>query len=196
MDASELSRRRLDVVSRFVPKTAVPKDLNVERVMGSQVVGEDDKVEGPVLGVRIQVVDAPSLSEVGSRLFRQTTGPAWSESEHLQFSNFMKTWVDPPGSSIETETDIHIRYQDAYGFVQTYLGLQPSKTVEGLRALEDWVDAMFKHGCNTDEVGLPSRFLPEGATPPQSTIDLPNSSASSSEMSSSSSWETGTSRPR
>ena len=36
----------------------------------------------------------------------------------------------------------------------------------------------------------------EGAEPPQSTIDLPSSSASSSEMSSSSSWGTGTSSPR
>jgi hypothetical protein len=194
--AAGLSQKRLEVVRRFLSDTPLPDDNVHEVAKDSAAVTQRSSVPELVLGVRIQVVQSNADAKKSKPLIEQAIGPAWTESEHLQFSAFMKTWVDPLGPSIETETPLHIRYQDAYGFVQTYLGLRPSKTTEGMEALEDWVDAMFEHGCNTEEAGLPTDYLPDGADPPQSTMDLPNSSASSSEMSSSSSWGTGTSRPR
>jgi hypothetical protein len=196
MSATQLGQKRLRVVRRFIAETPLPDEIAQEVTTESGVGNETTDAKGPVLGVRIQVVQSGTDVDTARPLIEQTIGPAWTESEHLKFSEFMKRWVDPLGPSIETETDLHIRYQDAYGFVQTYLGLRPSKTTAGSQALKSWADAMFENACHTEEAGLPTDYLPEGAEPPQSTIDLPNSSASSSEMSSSSSWGTGTSSPR
>ncbi|GEM_PF-5337048 len=196
MSATQLGQKRLKIVKRFTAETPLPDEIAQEVTKASGVETEKTGDRQPILGVRIQVVQSSSDVDTTRPLIEQTIGPAWTESEHLKFSKFMKRWVDPGGSSIETETDLHIRYQDAYGFVQTYLGLRPSRTTAGSQALESWADAMFEHACHTEEAGLPTDYLPEGAEPPQSTMDLPSSSASSSEMSSSSSWGTGTSSPR